>query len=78
MPKGIPVDRNNIHVTLWDRSDRLNKITLHQRNFAKEIGISYFAVCRILKELSEEGRIKKVAAKKDNVAVYAVRDPANF
>lgn len=71
-------DRQKLHETLWSRTDSHGKITLVQKDFAKETGIDVFQLCRIIGEFEEEGRMKKIAARYRNVGVYVVRDPARW
>lgn len=75
MPKGKPIDRDALQGMLRARGDRLGRITIHQRELAKELGVTYFAVCRCLKKMEEEDRLKVLKAGVDNVKTYFVREP---
>lgn len=69
------IDRGKIHEMLWDRRDRLNRVTIHQREFAVELGITHFTVCRLVNELIDKGALKKISSKQANIGTYAVRSP---
>lgn len=78
MPKGKPIDRNSLHNQLWDARDRHNRVKIHQRKFAKFLGITHTHMCRIIGDFEEEGRIRKIAAREKNVGVYLITDPAEY
>lgn len=75
MPKGHHIDRAKLQVMLRERADRLGRLQIHQRELAKELGVTYFAICRVLSKMEEEGRVKVLKAGKDNVKTYAIREP---
>ncbi len=76
--RGQTVDRLALHQSLWSRSDRFGKIQILQTELAEELGIAKPTMSNIIGELVQEGRIKKVAARKRNVGVYMILDPAEF
>lgn len=76
--KGQKVDRLALHERFWAQADRFGKVEIYQKGLAEELHLTAPTVSLIMKELVEEGRIRKVASKRRNVGVYAVRDPANF
>lgn len=76
--RGQAVDRLALHQTLWSRSDRFGKVQILQGDLAKELGITNPTMSNIIKAMSEEGRLKKVAARKRNIGVYQIKDPADF
>lgn len=69
------IDRDEIHQMLWDRRDRLNKVMLHQREFAVELGITHYTVSRLVNELVDRGALKKISSEKGNIGTYSVRSP---
>lgn len=75
MPKGQPINVDALHRYLWRKSDRLNRIRVVQRELAAELGITYFAVCRILARMVQQDRLKKMSSDAKNVWTYIVRDP---
>lgn len=75
MPKGTAIDRAALQKQLYERSDRLGRLKIHQRDLAKELGVTYFAVCRVLSKMEAEGRVKVLKAGIDNVKTYVIREP---
>jgi DNA-binding MarR family transcriptional regulator len=69
------IDRSEIHKMLWERRDRLNKVKLHQREFAVELGVTHYTVSRLINELIDKGALKKISAGQGNIGTYAVREP---
>lgn len=45
---------------------------------AGKVGVTQATMSLIIKDLKDVGRIRKIAAKANNVGVYVVRDPAGF
>lgn len=76
--RGQAVDRLALHQELWKRCDRFGKIQILQGELADELGITKPTMSNIIRDMSEEGRLKKVAAKKRNIGVYQIKDPAEF
>lgn len=76
--RGHAVDRVAVHMALWDKSDRQHKIEIYQKELAQKMSITQATMSLVIKDLSEEGRIKKIASRPRNVGVYVVRDPADF
>lgn len=78
MPKGYAIDVKKVHEQLWERSDRLGRLKMIQKEFAQEIGVTHFAITRLFKRMEEEGRIKKLASHQGNTWTYTIRDPEKF
>lgn len=78
MAAGLGIDRADIHKKIWDARDRRGLVKVYQKAFAASLGLSTPHMSRIMKELQEQGRIKKVGARYRNVGVYSVRDPSEF
>lgn len=78
MPRGHDIDLVAVHNALWERSDRLGRLKLIQKEFAKEIGVTHFAINRVFRRLEDEGRMKKLASHQGNTWTYSIRNPENF
>lgn len=78
MTQGLPIDRPEIHLKIWNARDRSGKVKIYQKQLALHLRISAPQLCRIIKEFETSGRIKKVGSTYRNVGVYVVRDPADF
>lgn len=78
MPKGHHIDVPAAHRKLWEKADRLGRLKILQKDFAKEIGVTHFTACNLFRRLEEEGRLKRVASHKGNTFTYAIRDPDSF
>lgn len=78
MARGVKIDRVTLHRNLWERADRFGKVEIHQRTLSEELDVTNVTVSLIIKELVEDERIRKVAARKGNIGVYVVKDPNLF
>lgn len=78
MTKGLSVDRVALHRRLWADTDRFGKTEIYQIALAKELDVTKPTMSLIIKDLVTDGRIRKVAARKRNIGIYIVRDPALF
>lgn len=76
--RGYAVDRIALHRDLWEKSDRLHRIEIYQKELASKMEVTQATMSLVVKDLTEEGRIKKISARQRNVGVYLVRDPASF
>lgn len=74
----MKIDRLELHERFWQESDRLKRIVIHQKTLSEEYGVTHATMNIAVRELEKQGRIRKVAAKKRNVGIYIVRDPAEF
>lgn len=74
----MKVDRYDLHDHLWDKADRFGRCLIYQKELASELDITQATMSLIVKELTESGRIKKIAAKQRNIGIYVVRDPTQF
>ena len=78
MARGKTIDRVALHCDLWSKSDRLNRIEIYQKELAQTLGVTQATMSLIIKDLVEDGRVRKIASKPRNVGIYVVRDPAQF
>lgn len=78
MPKGQAIDMSAVHHLLWDRSDRLGRLRLTQKELATELGVTHFAVSRLFKRMEQDGRMKKLTGHQGNTWTYTIRNPENF
>lgn len=76
---GYPrIDRVALHVYLWERTDRRKTIEVQNTKLAELLGLSVFTISRVMHELINAGRVKKVGRAKFAIATYLIRDPADF
>lgn len=78
MTQGVPVDRGAVHQEIWDARTRNGTVRIYQKQFAAHLSISVYQMSRIIKELEQQGRIKKIAARHRNIGIYKVYDPIDF
>lgn len=76
--RGVRVIRHEVHKQLWQARNRKDCVQIHQKDFAGFIGIQPTHMSRVIKDLVEDGRIKKIAVRKANIGVYLIRNPADF
>lgn len=74
----VGVDRPLLHQYLWSKSDRMNRIRLDQKCLASELGVNHYTMSRIVHELIEMGRIRRLAIGQGNARTYVVADPDLF
>lgn len=74
-PKGQPIDVDALHRYLHRKSDRLGRLKIVQRELAETLGITHFAVNRILGRMEEQGRLGKLASDQKNIWTYVINDP---
>lgn len=79
-PTGIStrVDRHALHCTLFARASSRHVLRIHQQHLADELGVTKFTMSRLIRELVEAGRIRKLGAGAKNVSTYVIADPAGF
>lgn len=73
--KGHPIDIDGMHRYLFRKSASNGSMRIHQRDFAKELGVAFETVCRMLKRMTDQGRIKRIGSRSNNVGVYSITDP---
>ncbi len=74
--RGRPIDLDALHSLLFGRADRFGRLRLSQRDFATELGIAHETVCRALSKMAKDGRLRRIKSEKNNIGVYALKDPA--
>lgn len=65
---------------LWERSTgrRRRLVEVHQGEYAKELRVNNSTMSAAIKDLIDATKIRKLHARRMNVATYIVRDPAEF
>lgn len=67
------IDREALHRLLWKRANRHGRIKFVQSDLAIEVGVSTAHFCRVIREMTEAGRMRPLAS----VAhTYVITDPA--
>jgi Fe2+ or Zn2+ uptake regulation protein len=77
-PYNPRLDREALHRYLWDRSSHSHRIKIHQGRLAEALNVTRGTVVRVLKEMGEAGRIRKVESLPDNIGIYKIADPDDF
>lgn len=57
------VDRDLLHDYLFKKSDRHNMMTIRTSELADELGVTVYSMSRILGQMREQGRLRKVGSK---------------
>lgn len=71
-----PLDRDALHRYLWERAHpNSHRIPVHQGQLADALGVTRGTIVRVLNELVEQGRMRKVDSKDKNVRVLQIIDP---
>lgn len=78
MPRGQSVDLDLLHKFLWKRTDRLGRIKIVQRDLAEDLGVTHYAINRILSRMTATGRIRRMATGHRNIGTYVVIDPEGW
>lgn len=78
MGKGHPIDRDKLHAYLFRKTDRYGRLRLVQKNLAEDMGVAHETICRVIKRMCDEKRMKRLDSKKNNVGVYMVLDPEDW
>ena len=76
--RGVPVDRQQLHVKIWEARDKSGKVKIYQKKFAEAQGLSPYHMSRIIRDFEKEGRLRKVGARYRNIGIYVVADPGQF
>lgn len=72
------IDLKSFHQVLYNKSDRLHRLKIKQRDLAVEVGLRFETVCRWFKILEEQSKIKRLGTHSRNVQTYLIRDPSDF
>lgn len=72
------VDRALLHGYLWSKTDRMNRIRLDQKALAAQLGVNHYTMSRIVHELLDAGRIRRLSIGHGNARTYIVADPEAF
>jgi membrane-bound inhibitor of C-type lysozyme len=75
-PNAAPIDRDGLHRLLWNRSGRLQKVTLRYADLADQLGLNYYTVAKVMASFVAEGRLFVISKPKSKSGtVYRVVDP---
>ena len=78
MPRHPAVEVNDLHVILFDQSDRLQRVRLRQDEIAKALGISKFAMSRAVTKMVTEKRMRPISNLGNHRGVFFVEDPVTW
>lgn len=78
MSRGKPIDVDKLHTFFYEKADRYGTLQITQRDLASQMGVAYETICRVVKKMSNEGRMKRMKSKKNNVGVYLIQDPGEW
>lgn len=69
------VDRDALHWFLFNRTNSKANIKINQTELAQQLDITRGTMYRVLKEMIDGGRLRKVEALERNVGVYQIVHP---
>jgi predicted transcriptional regulator len=69
------IDRDALHRFLYDRSNSRSHIKINQTELATQLDVTRGTMYRVLKEMLEGGRLRKVETLERNVGVYQIVNP---
>lgn len=72
------IDRHLLHKYLHGKADHHGRLRILQTEFADQIGCTKFTLNRLLKELEEAGRIRRVSRARKQAGLYEINDPDGF
>ena len=72
------IDRDLLHRYLWNRADRLGRIHLVQTKLAEDLGVTKYTVSRIMREFTEQGRVRSIGRGHKSSHTYLVTDPEEW
>lgn len=78
MPKSDSVDRDLLHAYLFRKSNARHRLTLHNTGLAHDVGVSVEQMSRIIKEMTEDGRMAKIGRTASRSYVYKIIDPEEW
>ena len=79
MPRGRPqeIDRDLLHAYLWRKAIK-GQIKVNARHLAKDLQVNYTYLTTILKQMADQGRLKRIGFGNNGISVYSVTDPDVF
>lgn len=72
------VDRDALHRYLYERSNSRSQIKVHQTMLAEQLDVTRGTIYRVLKEMVEAGRMRKIESLERNVKVYQITNPDDW
>lgn len=73
MTRPIEIDDAGLHRFLYRKADRQHRFSFSQQKLAADLGVSEFHLCRVMRRLREDGRVRRIGTR-----TIVVADPANF
>lgn len=75
-PNAAPIERDGLHRMLWNRSNRMAKVTIRYADLAEQLGLNYFTVAKVMAAFVKEGRLFVISKPKSKSGtVFRVVDP---
>lgn len=78
MPRGQYLDLADIHLQLWERSDRRGRYRMNQAELAVELNITKFTMSRVVASLIDQNRIRRISHMRQNSGLFAIEDPETW
>jgi hypothetical protein len=72
------LDRDGFHELLWQRRAPNGSLRITQTRLAREFHVNKFTMSRILKSMSEEGRLRPISTGGGSPNTYEVVDPVEW
>jgi len=78
MPRGKSIDLDAIHSRLYEETDSQGLIRVAQNKLAAEMELVPETICRALKKMEIQGRLKRISSRKNNIGVYLIVSPNDW
>lgn len=73
--KNEKIDRDGLHVLLWQRTGRGGRLSLRSGELAAELGITGAAMSRMITSFVDAGRLRVIRRASGGPSTYVVVDP---
>lgn len=78
MAKGYPIGVQNAHEYLFSLADRRGVAKVDHADLMEEFRCTKTTASRLVRALTEEGRISQVSKRKQRKGFFVVKDPSLF
>lgn len=78
MAKGYPIGVHNVHVFLWERSDRRAVVKIDHAELMDEYLCTKTTASRLVRKLVEDDRVRQITKRNYRKGLFRVADPKDF
>lgn len=72
------IDRNALHRLLLGRADHFGRYRMDLQALATELGLSYCNFSVVIREMTEEGRLRRIAGPTYGRKTYKIESPDHW